>query len=133
MTGRVPKFLLFVNNSSHSYFVFKSLLHLRGRQWKIDYKIPLPSIWNISELSLIFDLLYFRISKPTIDRHCCACKTYFLTMLHLLNSFSSKIAGVRNKSASCLQLKCLEMFILSRTNPQSLLVYLGFCLSLFVS
>ena len=53
MTGRVPKFLSFVNNSSHSYFVFKKSLHQKREAVKKEgilwvkslylYKLPLDT------------------------------------------------------------------------------------------
>ena len=48
MTGRVPKLLSFVNNSSYSYFVFKKPLHQKMGQGKKEsslylYKLPLDT------------------------------------------------------------------------------------------
>jgi len=56
MTRRVPKILLFVNNSSHSYFVFKSPLRLReGAVEKSTIKFP----------SLLFETSQFLVSYST--------------------------------------------------------------------
>ena len=70
----------------------------RGGSGKIDHKNPFSSIQNISGLSLY--LSHLRVSKPIIDRHCCACKTYLLTMLCILTSFNwSPLQGAFDPSS----------------------------------
>ena len=69
MTKRVPKFLLFVNNSSHSYFVFKKPLHQKiERERKESYEQRVFISIN-SHSTLILG------QQPTIDGHCCPCNT----------------------------------------------------------
>ena len=48
MTRRIPKLILFFNDSSHSYFLFKKPLHQKIGQWKKEsslylYKLPLDT------------------------------------------------------------------------------------------
>ena len=70
----------------------------RGGSGKIDHKNPFSSIQNISGLSPY--LSHLRVSKPITDRHCCACKTYLLTMLCILTSFNwSPLQGAFDPSS----------------------------------